>query len=474
MLSINELKENTFNYTPARKRSSFAESASLIIEEKELLTEIDRVQLSSIINNKISSGEAVRWEGEFNEKAEENHTLWRKVGGDVKNFVFDSMDRAGKMYEEDPERAEKTYRSSKAKFQQAKKGMDVIKKGWEKVGPIILKIITFIRDLIRKFIAWVASKFSAYERFLKEIKKFNQTSPILNESEDIKVGTKIHIIKELLTGESLTEYNNVIGRWYRGLHMLGKMNNYEISKMKMHMKSIAKRGKEQDKKDKNRATYHDFFILPVDDFMATSLPRIQKHMSNHRGFMEFVINGDMADMVNTKEDTNKVTGTKANIGIDPYKEVELKDIESQFDFGQYCKAFYKSVEFFVKSRRKLHAGGEWNRLSKNIDDMVDIYNKNTYHLISPSTPLYVNHFKNYLKFFKEFVKYTKTFDTDNMLLFQEDLKTLKANSRPATNNDDKSHFGDPDPEIKDVPKKARKEKGGFGGYLENKGGKKDA
>nr|DAQ55924.1 MAG TPA: hypothetical protein [Caudoviricetes sp.] len=60
MLSISELKENTFGYIPVRKRSSFAESASLIIEEKELLTEIDRVQLSSIINNKITSGEAVR------------------------------------------------------------------------------------------------------------------------------------------------------------------------------------------------------------------------------------------------------------------------------------------------------------------------------------------------------------------------------------------------------------------------------
>lgn len=474
MLSISELKENTFNYRPVRKRSSFAESTSLIIEEKELLTEIDRVQLSSIINSKISSGEAVRWENDFNDKAEENHSLWRKVGADVKKNVFDSMDKAGKMYEDDPKRAEEIYRSSKAKFEQAKKGMDVIKKGWEKVGPVILKIITFIRNLIRKFIAWVASKFSAYERFLKEIKKFNQTAPILNESEDIKVGTRIHIIKELLSGESLTEYNNVIGRWYRGLHMLGKMNNYEISKMKLHMKSIAKRGKEQDKKDKNRPTYHDFFILPNDDFMSTYSLRLNKHMTNHRAFMEFVINSNMEDMVNTKEGTNKITGTKNNIGIDPYKEVELKDIESQFDFGQYCKTFYKSVEFFVKSRRKLHAGGEWNRLSKNIDEMIDIYNKNTYHLISPSTPLYVNKFKNYLKFFREFVKYTKTFDTDNMLLFQEDLKTLKENSRPATKNDDKSHFRDPDPENKDIPKTARKEKGGYGGEIEYKGGKKNA
>lgn len=474
MLSISELKESTFNHVSTRKKSSFAESASLIIEEKEFLTEIDRIQLFSIINSKISSGEAVRWENDFNENSEKQYDLHKQVGGDIKKNIFDSMDRAAEMYEKDPKRAEEIYGSNKAKFEQAKKSIDGIKKGWDKVGPVILKIITFIRNLIRKFIAWVASKFSVYERFLKEIKRFNQTSPILKESEDIKVGTKIHIIKELLSGESLTDYNNTIGRWYRGLHMLGKINNYEMSKMKLHMKSIVDRGKKQDKKDKSQPTYHDFFIFPNDDFMSTYSVRINKHMTNHRAFMEFVINSNMADMVNIKEGTNKITGTKKNIEIDPYTEVELKDIESQFEFGQYCKTFYKSVEFFVKSRRKLHAGGEWNRLAKNIDDMIDIYNKNTYHLISPSTPLYVNKFKNYLKFFREFVKYTKTFDTDNMLLFQEDLKTLKENSRPATKNDDKSHFGDPDPEIKGAPKTARKEKGGYGGELEYKGGKKNA
>ena len=241
MLSISELKESTFNHVSTRKKSSFAESASLIIEEKEFLTEIDRIQLFSIINSKISSGEAVRWENDFNENSEKQYDLHKQVGGDIKKNIFDSMDRAAEMYEKDPKRAEEIYGSNKAKFEQAKKSIDGIKKGWDKVGPVILKIITFIRNLIRKFIAWVASKFSVYERFLKEIKRFNQTSPILKESEDIKVGTKIHIIKELLSGESLTDYNNTIGRWYRGLHMLGKINNYEMSKMKLHMKSIVDR-----------------------------------------------------------------------------------------------------------------------------------------------------------------------------------------------------------------------------------------
>lgn len=77
-----------------------------------------------------------------------------------------------------------------------------------------------------------------------------------------------------------------------------------------------------------------------------------------------------------------------------------------------------------------------------------------------------------MKYYKNLVKYSKNFEANMMAQFTEDYKIIKENTVLAGKNEDNSHFRDPDIEIKS--EKTKTEKGGFGGYLENKGGKKDA
>jgi len=472
LLSINELKQTTILNSQETRRSSFCESVFLTVQEKSINLSIDSLSLNVYINRRISVGEAtrVRHQSEYDEAAERKWDLDSRVLKEGHEF----MEYLEKHYDELMQLTDEEWKERfgpKMTRERLKKQFAIIqkvRKPAKKIITIVLKIFMFIRNLIRKFISWLTSKFSPYERFAKEVKSLIKRGARLKNPEDISPDAKIHILPNYLEGEAPDDYNNVLGRWFRGLHMLGKVNNINLSSLKESLKRLDRSSKIWDKRvDRNAPKKNT--VIP--EF----LNRIHSTRFDSTSFVEFVVDARYEDFLDVKEENGRKNARVKTLDVkNPYTEILLKDIESQFDFGQYYKAFVKTVNFFVEKRRALISGGEWNKLSHNLDKIIDLYNKNSFHANSVITEHYVKAFQDYMKYYKNLVKYSKNFEANTMAQFTEDYKIIKENTRLAGKNEDNSHFRDPDEEYEKPSEKTKTEKGGFGGYLENKGGNKNA
>ena len=430
------------------------------------------MSLNSYINRRTSVVESSRvlHQSDYAKAADRRWDLDTRVLKEGHEF----MEYLEQHYDELMNLTDKEWRErfgSKVSRERLKKQFEMlqkVRKPAKKIISIILKIFMFIRNLIRKFISWITSKFSPYERFAKEVKSLIKKGARLKDPEDISPDAKIRILPNYLRGEAPDDYNNVIGRWFRGLHILGKVNNMHLSSLKHSLKSLDRSSKIWDKRI-------DRHTPKKNNVISMFLQMVHKTPFNNTSFIEFVVNSKYEDFLDVKDSNGKKNVRVKSLDIKhPYEEVELKNIESQFEFGQYYKAYVKTVNFFVEKRRTLISGGEWNKLSHNLDQIIDLYNKNSFHVNSLITEQYVKTFQNYMKYCKNLVNYSKNFEANMMTQFTEDYKIIKENTVLAGKNEDNSHFRDPDIENKKTSEKTKTEKGGFGGYLENKGGKKDA
>lgn len=472
MLSISELKQTTILNKQPTGRSSFCESVSLVMQEKDIQLSIDSLHLSTYINRKVQVGESSRvlHQSEYDEAAERKWDLDNRVLKEGHEF----MEYLEKHYDELMQLTDEEWRErfgTKLSREKIKKQFEIIqkvRKPAKKIITIVLKIFMFIRNLIRKFISWLTSKFSPYEKFAKEVKSLIKKGARLKDPEDISADAKIHVLPNYLEGEVPDDYNNVLGRWFRGLHMLGKVNNLNLSSLKESLKRLDRSSKIWDKRVDRHAPKQNF-VIPV------FLNKLHDTPFDNTSFLEFVVNARYEDFLDVKEENGRKNARVKTLDIKkPYEEISLKDIQSQFDFGQYYKAFANTVNFFIEKRRALISGGEWNKLSHNLDKIIDLYNKNSFHANSVITEQYVKAFQDYMKYYKNLVKYSKNFEANTMAQFTEDYKIVKENTRLAGKNENNSHFRDPDEEYEKPSEKTKTEKGGFGGYLENKGGNKNA
>lgn len=357
MLSINELKQKTILNKQSTRRSSFCESVSLIVQEKDIHLSIDSLSLSRYINRRKSVGESSRvlHQSEYDDAAERKWDLdnrFLKEGHELMEYLEQHYDELMSLTDEEW-RERFGSKVSREKLKKQFEMLQKVRKPAKKIISIVLKIFMFIRNLIRKFISWFTSKFSPYERFAKEVKSLIKKGARLKDSEDISPDAKIHILPNYLEGEDPDDYNNVIGRWFRGLHILGKVNNMNLSYLKMSLKSLERNSKKWDKKV-------DRHTPKKNNVISMFLDTVHKTPFDNTSFVEFVVNSKYEDFLDVKSENGKQNVRVKTLDIKkPYEEISLKDIESQLDFGQYYKAFVKTITFFVKKKKGIDI---WRRV----------------------------------------------------------------------------------------------------------------
>ena len=157
MLSVNELKQKTIINKQPTGRSSFCESVSLIMQEKDLQLSIDSLHLSTYINRRAQVGESSRvlHQSEYDEAAERKWDLDSRVlkeGHEFMEYLEKHYDELMKLTDEEW----KERFGPKMTRERVKKQFEIIqkvRKPAKKIITIVLKIFMFIRNLIRKFIS---------------------------------------------------------------------------------------------------------------------------------------------------------------------------------------------------------------------------------------------------------------------------------------------------------------------------------